>query len=136
LPERNWSDALNAELLKLARTRTAMWDADISEMRETPAEEVWLIEHRRSPGDRPVRIITTGNHAVGVLRRRRPISLDHLKYEYDVAVAQSKWLALSTDARQVFTANSSEYVQFDEPEVLVGAIREVWETARAKPASP
>lgn len=132
LPERNWSAALNARLLEIARTKTAMWDADISEMRETPADEVWLIEHRRSLGDRPVRVITTGNHAVTDLTKRRPTSLAHLKYEYDVAVAQAKWLDLSTDARQIFTTNSSEYVQFDEPEVLVAAVRGVWETARAR----
>ena len=131
LPERMWSDALNAKLLEIARTKTAMWDADISEMRETPADEVWLIEHRRSLGDRPVRVITTGNHAIGDLTRRRPTSIEHLKYEYDVAVAQSRWLDLSTDARQIFTTNSSEYVQFDEPEVIEGAVRDVWAIARA-----
>jgi pimeloyl-ACP methyl ester carboxylesterase len=132
LPERNWSAALNAKLLEIARTKTAMWDADISEMHETPGDEIWLVEHRRSLDDRPVRIITTGNHAVTDLTKRRPISLVHLKYEYDVAVAQAKWLDLSTDARQIFTTNSSEYVQFDEPEVVEGAVRGVWEIARAR----
>jgi pimeloyl-ACP methyl ester carboxylesterase len=134
LPERNWSAGLNAKLLEIGRTKTAMWDADISEMRETPADERWLIEHRRSLGDRPVRIITTGNHGVTDLTKRRPTSLAHLKYEYDVAAAQSRWLDLSTDTRQVFTTNSSEYVQFDEPGVVEGVIREVWTTARASQA--
>jgi pimeloyl-ACP methyl ester carboxylesterase len=132
LPERNWSAALNDKLLEIARTKIAMWDADISEMRETPADEIWLIENRRSLGDRPVRIITTGNHAVTDLTKRRPTSLEHLKYEYDVAVAQSRWLDLSTDALQIFTTNSSEYVQFDEPEVVEGAVRDVWKNARAR----
>jgi formylglycine-generating enzyme required for sulfatase activity len=129
LPERNWSAALNAKLLEIARTRTAMWDADISELGEMPADEVWLIEHRRSLGDRPVRIITTGNHAVTDLTKLRPTSLAHLKYEYDVSAAQASWLDLSTDARQIFTTNSSEYVQFDEPETVVDAIREVHDRA-------
>lgn len=131
LPERNWSAPLNAKLRQIARTKTVMWDADISELRETPADEVWLIEHRRSLGNRPVRIITSGNHAVGDLSNRRPLSLEHLKYEYEVAVAQSTWLDLSSDARQIFTTNSSEYVQFDEPQTLVNAVREAWEIARA-----
>jgi hypothetical protein len=48
-----------------------------------------------------------------------------------VAATQAKWLDLSTDARQIFTTNSSEYVQFDEPEVVEGAVRDVWEIARA-----
>ena len=132
LPERNWSAALNAKLLEIGRTKTAMWDADISEMRETPADETWLIEHRRPLGDRPVRIITTGNHGMTDLTKRRPTSLAHLKYEYDVVVAQSRWLDLSSDARQIFTTNSSEYVQFDEPEVVEGAVRAIWEIARAR----
>jgi pimeloyl-ACP methyl ester carboxylesterase len=132
LPERNWSPALNAKLLEIARTKTAMWDADISEMRETPADEVWLIEHRRHLGDRPLRIISTGNHGVTDLTKLRPTSLEHLKYEYDVAVAQSKWLDLSTNSRQIFTTNSSEYVQFDEPGVVEAAVRDVWESARAR----
>src|SRR6185369_4794104 len=127
-----WSAALNDKLLEIARTKIAMWDADISEMRETPADEIWLIENRRSLGDRPVRIITTGNHAVTDLTKRRPTSLEHLKYEYDVAVAQSRWLDLSSDALQIFTTDSSEYVQFDEPEVVEGAVRDVWKNARAR----
>jgi pimeloyl-ACP methyl ester carboxylesterase len=32
---------------------------------------------------------------------------------------------------QSFTTNSSEYVQFDEPEVVEGAVRDLWEIARA-----
>jgi len=130
LPERMWSKVLNAKLMDITSHKLALWDAVISEMAETPAAEVWLIEHMRSLGAKPVRIITTGNHAVGDLTRRRPLSLDHLKFEYDVALAQSRWLDLSTDAKQVFTTDSSEYVQFDEPQVLVGTIREVWEKAK------
>jgi hypothetical protein len=49
-----------------------------------------------------------------------------------VAVAQSKWLDLSTNSRQIFTTNSSEYVQFDEPDVVEGAVRDVWKIARTR----
>ena len=130
LPERMWSPQLNAKLMEITTHKLALWDAVISEMAETPGDELWLIEHKRSLGSRPVRIITTGNHAVGDLTRRRPLSLAHLKFEYDVALAQSKWLDLSSDARQVFTTNSSEYIQFDEPDVLVGVIREVFDKTK------
>jgi pimeloyl-ACP methyl ester carboxylesterase len=130
LPERMWSSQLNAKLMEITTHKVALWDAVISEMAETPGDEVWLIEHKRSLGSRPVRIVTSGNHAVGDLTRRRPLSLDHLKFEYEVALAQSRWLDLSSDAKQVFTTNSSEYIQFDEPQVLVGAIREVWDKTK------
>jgi hypothetical protein len=90
------------------------------------------VAHRRSLGARPVRVLTSGNHAVGDLEKLRPTSLKHLKYEYDVAVAQSQWLSLSSDAKQIFTRHSSEYIQFDEPQVVVDAVREVFDRSRAQ----
>jgi pimeloyl-ACP methyl ester carboxylesterase len=126
LPETAWSPELNDALLQLAQHKVALYDAYISEMEEMPRDELYLQQHRRSFGARPIRIITTGNHAVGTLGAR-PTSLKHLKYEYEIALAQARWLDLSSNAKQVFTRNSSEYVPFDEPAVVVDAIREVFE---------
>ena len=131
LPEAEWSPALNAKLIEIAESKVAMWDAVISEMQNMPADELWLQEHQRSFGARPIRVLTSGNHAVGHLETQRPTSLEHLKYEYDVAVAQSRWLTLSSNARQVFTSHSSEYIQFDAPDVVVDAVREVCEQSRS-----
>ncbi len=97
LPEAVWSPELNAALLQLAQHKVAMYDAYISEMEEVPADELTLQQNRRSFGARPVRVITTGNHAVGEIGSR-PTSLAHLKYEYDMAVAQARWLDLSSSA--------------------------------------
>ena len=41
--------------------------------------------------------------------------------------AQADWLELTTDGKQLFAPGSSEYIQLDQPEVVVGAIREVYE---------
>jgi hypothetical protein len=109
-----------------------MWEADVGEMQEVARDEDWLVKHRRFLGARPVRVLTSGNHAVGHLEDQRPSSLKHLKYEYDVAVAQSRWLSLSSNAKQIFTRNSSEYIQFDEPQVVVDAVREVVDQSRAQ----
>lgn len=130
LPEAAWSSGLNAKLIEIAQSKVAMWDAVISEMQEMPADETWLQEHRLAFGARPIRVLTSGNHAVGHLESQRPTSLKHLKYEYDVALAQSRWLELSSDAKQVFTRHSSEYIQFDEPDVVVDAVREVWQQSK------
>ncbi len=135
LPEAEWSPELNAALLQLAQHKVAMYDAYISEMEEVPADELYLQQNRRSFGARPIRVITTGNHAVGAIGSR-PTSLAHLKYEYDIALAQARWLELSSNAKQVFTRNSSEYVQFDEPAVVVDAIREVFDQAKAVAGKP
>jgi hypothetical protein len=96
-------------------------------MEEMPSDEAYLREHRRSLGSRPIIVISTGNHGVGSLTRQRAPTLAHLRYEYEATLAQSRWLALSTNAKQVFAAHSSEYVNFDDPDLVVSAIREVYE---------
>jgi pimeloyl-ACP methyl ester carboxylesterase len=125
LPESVWSPALNAKLLDLAQHKVAMWDSIISEMAQMPASEVWLKEHRRVLGNTPVRILTSGNHGIGNLDRPPPVSLDQLKYEYDRALAQSRWLSLSSNSKQLFARHSSEYIQFDDPDLVVETVREV-----------
>jgi pimeloyl-ACP methyl ester carboxylesterase len=130
LPESEWSPELNAKLLDLAQHKIAMWDSIISEMGQMPADEVWLQEHRRTLGNTPVRILTSGNHGVGHLDRPPPVSLEQLKYEYDRALAQSRWLSLSSDSKQLFARHSSEYIQFDDPDLVVETVREV--VARGK----
>ena len=58
------------------------------------------------------------------------MSLDHLKYEYDRALAQSRWLTLSSDAKQIFANRSSEYIQFDDPDTVVSAVREIYDKTK------
>jgi formylglycine-generating enzyme required for sulfatase activity len=106
LPEAVWSPQLNAVLLYLAQTKVAMYDAYISEMEEVP-----------------------GNHGVGSLTRLRAPTLEHLRYEYENALAQSRWLELSSNSKQIFATRSSEYVQFDEPDTVVRAIREAYNSS-------
>jgi len=129
LPEAEWSPELNAKLLEIAQTRVAMYDADISEMEQTPQDEAWLQQHHRSFGGRPIRVLTSGNHGVGHLERKPPDTPEHLKYEQETTAAQARWLSLSSNAKQIFARNSSEYIQFDEPETVINAIREVYDQA-------
>jgi formylglycine-generating enzyme required for sulfatase activity len=133
LPEAAWSPQLNAELLHIAQTKVAMYDAYISEMEEMPWDEAFLKQHVRSLGSRPVIVISTGNHGVGSLSRRRAPTLEHLRYEYETALAQSRWLTLSSNSKQIFATRSSEYVQFDEPDTVVDAILSAyqWNAGRA-----
>lgn len=127
LPESEWSPALNAKLLEIAETKAPMYDAYISEMEQMPWDESWLQQHRHSLGSRPIRVITTGNHAVGHLPAADAKDPKHIAYERAVAQAQARWLTLSSNAKQIFTKNSSEYVEFDEPDAVVAAIREVYD---------
>ncbi len=44
--------------------------------------------------------------------------------------AQAPWLDLSSNARQIFTPRSSEYIEFDQPDTVVSAIREVFDQSK------
>ena len=130
LPEAAWSPELNAKLLQIAQTKVAMYDAYISEMEQVPWDEDYLKQHRRSMGSRPIRVLSTGNHGVGSITTPRASSLTHLRYEYETTLAQSRLLELSSNAKQIFTQNSSEYIPFDEPDTVIDAIREVYDQSR------
>lgn len=131
LPETEWSPHLNAALLEIAATKLAMYDAYISEMEQMAWDEAWLQRHVRSLGSRPVRVITTGNHGVGHLPARDVHDSKHIEYERQIALAQARWLMLSSNAKQIFPPHSSEYVEFDDPGAVVAAIREVYVQSRA-----
>ncbi|HEY2782298.1 MAG TPA: alpha/beta hydrolase [Steroidobacteraceae bacterium] len=130
LPEAQWSPELNAKLLEIAQTKVALYDAYISEMEQVPWDEAYLKQHRRSLGARPIRVLSTGNHGVGSLGAPHATSLRHLRYEYETTLAESRLLGFSSDAKQIFTKNSSEYIPFDEPDTVVDAIREVFDQSK------
>jgi pimeloyl-ACP methyl ester carboxylesterase len=130
LPDAAWSPELNAKLLQIAQTKVAMYDAYASEMEQTAADETYLQKHRRSFGSRPIRVLTSGYHGVGHMEEKPPDTPKHLKYEQETALAQARWLGLSSNAKQIFARHSSEYIQFDEPETVINAIREVYDLRR------
>src|SRR5215469_3173276 len=130
LPETMWSPELNAKLLELAQTKVAMYDAFISEMEQMPADEAYLQEHSHSLGSRPMRVLSTGYHGVHTLDPAHPLTAEQQQYQNHVASSQAKWLELSSNARQLFTDKSSEYLPFDQPEFVIDAIREVYSQSR------
>ncbi len=130
LPEAMWSPELNAKLLELAQTKVAMYDAYISEMEQMPTDETYLQQHRYSLGSRPLLVLSTGNHGVHTLDPARPKSTEQQKYQEQVARAQAGWLELSSNSKQLFTDQSSEYIPFDEPAFVIGAIRAEYDESR------
>jgi pimeloyl-ACP methyl ester carboxylesterase len=130
LPEAEWSPELNASLLQIAQTKVELYDAFISEMEQMPWDEAWLQQHRRSLGSRPVRVLTTNNHGISHLPAPDAQDSAHLEYEHQIALAQAHWLELSSNAKQIFTPPSSEYIEFDQPDVVVNAIREVYDQSK------
>jgi pimeloyl-ACP methyl ester carboxylesterase len=131
LPERTFSDELNAALLHQVRTQTALYDAAISEMEEMPDDWRYLQQHVTSFGSRPIRVLTTWHFG------RPPTKPDavhrwHIAFERDSARAQASWLLLSTDARQLFDYDEGEqYIQLDHPQIVLKAIRDVFQSSRS-----
>ena len=126
LPEAMWSPELNAKLLELVQTKVALYDGYISEMEQMPMDETYLEQHSRSLGSRPIRVLSTGNHGVHSIDPSRPPDPAQQKYEEEVAREQATWLRLSSNAKQLFTNKSSEYIPFDQPGFVVDAIHEVY----------
>jgi len=126
LPEAMWSPELNAKLLELAQTKVAMYDAYISEMEQMPQDETYLEKHSRPLGSLPIRVLSTGNHGIHALDQAHALNAEQRKYEQEVAREQAGWLALSSNAKQLFTDKSSEYIPFDQPSFVVDAIHEVF----------
>jgi pimeloyl-ACP methyl ester carboxylesterase len=120
---KEWSAKLNSTVLRIANTRVALYDAVISEMNAMPVDEEWLTVHRRSFGNRPLRIITAQNHAYDIAQTPATVHRKHLADERDWARTQHRYLALSTDAKQVLVPNSGHDVQFDQPQIVLDAIR-------------
>ena len=96
------------------------------------SDETYLQQHHRSFGSRPIRVLTSGNHGVGHLKSKPPDTPKHLKYEQETTLAQARWLELSSNSKQIFAHNSSEYIQFDEPETVINAVREVYDAAKRR----
>ena len=130
LPEAVWSTELNAKLLELAHTKVALYDTYISEMEQMPADEAYLERHRHSLGARPVRVLSTGYHGIHAIDPAHPLDAQQQRFEQAVQRAQAKWLGLSSNSKQLFTAQSSEYIPFDQPDFVVAAIREVYSQSR------
>jgi pimeloyl-ACP methyl ester carboxylesterase len=126
LPEAMWSPELNTKLLELAQTNVAMYNAFMSEMEQMPTDEAYLEQHPLSLGARPVRVLTTGNHGIHALDPGHPRDAQQQAYQDRIARSQAQWLKGSSNAKQLFTDKSSEYIQFDQPIFVTDAIRDVY----------
>jgi len=131
-PEKSWSPELNAQLLETAQSSIALFDEVVSELHEMPGDELYLKQHQQAFGSRPIRVLTSADHFGDTENTPPAVHLRHLKSETAIAEAQAQFLALSSNARQVFAYHSSAaYIQFDQPEMVLAAIREVYDASRA-----
>jgi len=127
LPDSQFSPELNAALEREV-ARTTLWDTLISEMEEVPKGVAYLKEHRTSFGSRPVRIITA-NLFKDTASTPSASRLEHLRISYYEALAQSRFLELSSNAKQIFS-DTGIIVHFEKPELVVQTIREAWDESK------
>jgi len=107
-PDPGWSEPVNAALARAVHTRPDLSDAANAELEQIPVDEQWLRQHRKPLGSKPVRVITAAQH--------KP----------ETIAAQARLLEVTSDGRQLLAQHSrNAYVQFDEPELVIQAIREV-----------
>jgi hypothetical protein len=121
LPEAEWSPELNAKALEIALI-LQKWN---KQRRTKPICNSTAAHSARAPSAFSPRETTVGH-----LESKPPDTQKHLKYEQETTPAQARWLGLSSNAKQIFARNSSEYIQFDEPETVIKAIREVYDQTR------
>ncbi|HEY1606101.1 MAG TPA: alpha/beta hydrolase [Allosphingosinicella sp.] len=124
-PEKNWSDPLNNLLLHEVRTRPDLFDTVIAELEELPADEYYLRQHRRSLGSRPVRVLVTAPYYEDGPATPPEVHARHARLEAQRMGAERDLIALSSNGRLVAAHRSPDgYIQFDEPELVLRAIRE------------
>lgn len=123
IPERMFPPQLNATIMDITRTKMPLYTDVVSEMDEMPWDERYLIAHRTSFGSRPVRVLTAQNHFYDTAKTPAALHRKHLRFEMQEARNQARWLSLSSDAKQMFAPRSGHYIELDQPEIVIRAIR-------------
>ncbi len=130
LPEARFSAELNAVLLHFARSQVSLYDAMISEMEKMSGDQVYLQQHVRSYGSRPIRVLTTW-HFGRPPSSPASVHSSRMAFEHDSALAQGTWLELSTNSRQIFDYRvGRQYIQLDDPHVVLEAVHQVIDAVR------
>jgi pimeloyl-ACP methyl ester carboxylesterase len=130
-PERAWSPELNARLLKDAQTKLPLYDEVISELQEMPGDEAYLRQNQKSFGVRPIRVLTAVNRYSDDEKTPTAVHLRHLKREAETIEAQARFATLSSNGTQILAYHSkAAYIQFDEPDLVDGAIRQVYDQSK------
>jgi pimeloyl-ACP methyl ester carboxylesterase len=124
-PEKNWSEPLNRLLLHEVRTRADLFDTVIAELQELPGNEFYLQQHRQSLGMRPVRVLVAAPLFRDTETTSPEVHARHVRLETQRMEGERRLLALSGNARLVVASHSpGGYIQFDEPALVLQAIRE------------
>ena len=102
----------------------------IEEIKATEGNFAAVREAKLSPlGDIPLVVVTSGKSELSEGRAISAQEVEH--YNKVTAELQAELVALSPQGKQVIAEKSGHYIQIDQPELVIDAIREVVEAARA-----
>jgi pimeloyl-ACP methyl ester carboxylesterase len=87
-----------------------------------------LAENITTVGEIPLIVLTAVDQFAALERRVPHEDVEHLKAV--VSELQAELSALSPNGRQVMVQGSGHYIQVDQPQVVIDAIREVVEAVR------
>ncbi|HTU82980.1 MAG TPA: alpha/beta hydrolase [Candidatus Acidoferrales bacterium] len=108
--------------------RPAPYDAVASEMRNLTASQREVQAGQRSFGDLPLEVLTATTHGENQMPPALRASLQ--RFESEWRTAHLRLAALSTRGRYVLV-QSGHYIQFDRPDVVIGAVHEVLSEVRS-----
>jgi pimeloyl-ACP methyl ester carboxylesterase len=138
LPEKMFSTQLNDQLLDEVLKSDRQYVASASEIGNVAPDGetiTYLRTERRSFGNRPVRIITALNHNYDTAQTPADVRRKDAAEESLHQQTQALFLSLSSDSKQLLAPESGHYIQFDEPALVLGAIRDVVNRSRARNVS-
>jgi pimeloyl-ACP methyl ester carboxylesterase len=134
LPDARFSPELNDALLRIMSNRVEMYDALVSGVGQRLRDMKYLQAHRRVLGSRPLRVILA---AYEIPPTSRLPAAERIKFNEGFRTSGAKLLDLSTNAKLIST-DTGAFVQFEKPEIVIDAIRDVYDQTkrpeRSKPA--
>jgi hypothetical protein len=101
----------------------------ISQVEQRALDDAYLREHRTSLGSRPLRIIEADHHISDTPDTPLARRLEHSRFNAERKLFQGRLLDLSSNAKLTLT-QTGPYVQFDRPDIVINAIREVYDQSK------
>jgi pimeloyl-ACP methyl ester carboxylesterase len=126
VPDARFSPQLNDALIRIMSTKVAMYEALLSGVSQRAADVTYLKTHRSSLGSRPLRVILA---AYEIPPTSRLPAVERIRFNDGFRAGGAKLLDLSTNARLIST-DTGAFVQFEEPNLVINAIHEVYDQAR------
>lgn len=127
VPDPRFSAELNDRMVRTMSTKLEMWQALLSGVDQRPADKKYLQAHRRSLGSRPLRIILA---AYEIPPTSRLPAAERIKFNEGFRKAGANLLNLSSNSKLIAT-ESGAFVQFEKPEIVMDAIRDVYDRSKA-----